>query len=53
MTSLGFSLLQSAIACLRGAQYHRGCPANHYAVDLALAEGQVCNRVKEQLQSLS
>ena len=38
---LSFSLLRSAIACLRGARSHRGCPANHGALDLALAEGQV------------
>ena len=40
---LSFSLLRSAIACLRGAQSHRGCPANCGALDLALAEGQVCD----------
>ena len=39
---LSFSLLRSAIDCLRGARSHRGCPANHGALDLALAEGQVC-----------
>ena len=38
-----FSLLRSAIACLRGARSHRGCPANCGALDLALAEGQVCD----------
>ena len=40
---LSFSLLRSAIACLRGARSHRGCPANYGALDLALAEGQVCD----------
>ena len=40
---LSFSLLRSAIACLRGARSHRGCPANCAALDLALAEGQVCD----------
>ena len=39
---LSFSLLRSAIDCLQGARSHRGCPANHGALDLALAEGQVC-----------
>ena len=42
---LSFSLLRSAIACLRGARSHRGCPANCGALDLALAEGQVCDHV--------
>ena len=40
---LSFSLLRSAIACLRGARSHHGCLANHGALDLALAEGQVCD----------
>ena len=40
---LSFSLLRSAIACLRGARSHRGSPANCGALDLALAEGQVCD----------
>ena len=40
---LSFSLLRSAIACLRGARSHRGCPANYGALDLALIEGQVCD----------
>ncbi len=40
---LSFSLLRSAIACLQGAQSHRGCPANYGALDLALIEGQVCD----------
>ena len=39
---LSFSLLRSAIDSLQGAQSRRGCPANHGALDLALAEGQVC-----------
>ena len=42
---LSFSLLRSAIACLRGARSHRGCPANCGALDLTLAEGQVCDHV--------
>ena len=41
---LSFSLIRSAIiACLRGARSHHGCPANFGALDLALAEGQVCD----------
>ena len=40
---LSFSLLRSAIACLRGARSHRGCLANYGALDRALAEGQVCD----------
>ena len=40
---LSFSLIHSAIACLRGARSHRGCLANYGALDLALAEGQVCD----------
>ena len=40
---LSFSFIRSAIACLWGARSHRGCPANYGALDLALAEGQVCN----------
>ena len=40
---LSFSLLCSAISCLRGAQSHHGCLANRGALDLALAEGQVCD----------
>ena len=38
---LSFLLLRSAIACLRGARSHSGCPASHRALDLALIEGQV------------
>ena len=38
---LSFSLLRSAIACLRGARSHSGCPGSHRALDLALIEGQV------------
>ena len=38
---LSFSLLRSAIACLRGAYSQSGCPASHGALDLALIEGQV------------
>ena len=38
---LSFSQLRSAIACLRGARSHSGCPASHRALDLALIEGQV------------
>ena len=40
---LSVSLIRSAIACLRGARSHRGCPANYGALNLALAEGQVCD----------
>ena len=42
---LSFSHLRSAIACLRGARSHRGCPANYGALDLALIEDQVCDHV--------
>ena len=38
---ISFSLLRSAIDCLRGARSSRGCPANLGALDLALSEGQV------------
>ena len=44
LLSLEFSLLQSAITCLRGARSHHGCPANYCLLDLALAKGQVCDR---------
>ena len=40
---LSFSLIRSAITCLKGARSHYGCPANYGALDLALAEGQVCD----------
>jgi len=39
--SLSFSLLRSAIDCLRRARSHCGCPVSHRALDLALVEGQV------------
>ena len=42
---LSFSLLRSAIDCLRGTRSRRGCLANHGALDLALAKGQVCDCV--------
>ena len=32
-----------AIACLWGAQSHRGYPDNYGALDLVLTEGQVCD----------
>ena len=38
---LNFSLLCSAIDCLRGARSSRGCPASLRTLDLALSEGQV------------
>ena len=38
---LSFSLLRSAIACLRGAFSHSGCPASRRALDLSLIESQV------------
>ena len=38
---IGFSLLRSAIACLRGARSHSGCPISHRALDLVLSEGRV------------
>ena len=37
---LSFSLLRSAIACLRGARSHSGCPASYRVLDLALIGGQ-------------
>ena len=42
---LSFLLLRCTIACLRGARSHRGSPAKHCALDLALDEGQVCDCV--------
>jgi len=36
-----FSLLRSAITCLRGARFHQGSPLSFGALDLALIEGQV------------
>ena len=38
---ISFSLLRSAIDCLRGARSSRGQPANLRALDLALSEGQL------------
>ena len=38
---LCFSLLRSAIACLRGARSSLGHPAKCEAIDLAIEEGQV------------
>jgi len=38
---ISFSLLRSAIMCLRGARSHQGWPLSFGALDLALAEGQV------------
>ena len=39
--SISFSLLRSAITCLRGARSHRGSPVTVGALDLAVSEGQV------------
>jgi len=39
--NLSFSLLRSAITCLRGARSSRGLPARIGALDLAVSEGQV------------
>jgi len=39
--SISFSLLRSAITCLRGAQSHRGSLVTIGALDLAVSEGQV------------
>ena len=39
--SISFSLLRSAITCLRGARSHRGSPVTVEALDLAVSEGQV------------
>jgi len=39
--STSFSLLRSAVTCLRGARSHRGSPVNIGALDLAITEGQV------------
>ena len=50
---LSFSLLRSAIACLRGARSHRGCLTNCGALDLALAEGQVCDHASSVLFCLA
>ena len=38
---LSFSLLRSAIACLRGVRSHSSCLASHRALDLSLIEGRV------------
>jgi len=38
---ISFSLIRSAIACLRGARSHRGNPLSFGALHLALIEGQV------------
>ena len=35
-----FSLLRSAVICLRGARSHRGSPVTIGALDLAIAKGQ-------------
>ena len=39
--STSFSLLRSAVTCLRGARSHRGSPVTIGALDLAISEGQV------------
>ena len=39
--STSFSLLRSALTCLRGARSHRGSPVTIGALDLAILEGQV------------
>ena len=39
--SISFSLLRSAITCLRGARSHQGSPVTVGALDLAVSEGQV------------
>ena len=39
--STSFSLLRSAVTCLRGARSHRGSPVTIGALDLAILEGQV------------
>ena len=39
--SISFSLLRSAVTCLRGARSHRGSPLTIGALDLAVSEGQV------------
>ena len=39
--STSFSLLRSAVTCLREARSHRGSPVTIGALDLAIAEGQV------------
>ena len=39
--SINFSLLRSAVTCLRGVQSHRGSPIFIGALDLAVSEGQV------------
>ena len=39
--SISFSLLRSAVTCLRKARSHRGSPVTVGALDLAVSEGQV------------
>ena len=39
--SISFSLLRSAVTCLRGACSHRGSPMIIGALDLAISEEQV------------
>ena len=39
--STSFSLLRSAVTCLRGARSHCGSPVTIGALDLAISEGQV------------
>ena len=39
--STSFSLLRSAVTCLRGARLHCGSPVTIGALDLAISEGQV------------
>ena len=39
--SISFSLLRSAVTCLRGARSHRGSPVTVGALDLVVSEGQV------------
>ena len=39
--SISFSLLRSAVTCLRGVQSHLGSPIFIGALDLAVSEGQV------------
>ena len=38
---VSFSLLRSAIDCLRGAQSSKGHPSNLHSLDLAVSEGQL------------
>ena len=51
--SLSFSLLRSALMCVRGSRSQAGSPGVPVAVDLAVAEGHLAtNDVRTSLQLL-